>query len=116
MAFWVLVTGGPCALGAAAALAHPITIAAAFFTAPVTTLSPLIGAGHVLALVQAWVQPPVVSELERLADDVVRPLRWWRNRLLRVVLVFLTTTLGTLLGMYFGGYRILAELFGGPPA
>jgi len=116
LAFWVLVTGGPCALGAAAAFAHPITIAAAFFTAPVTTLSPLIGAGHVLALVQAWVQPPVVSEFEQLSEDFLRPLRWWRNRLLRVVLVFLLTTFGTLIGMYIGGYEIFAELFGGPGA
>ena len=116
LAFWILVTGVPCTLGAALAFAHPITIAAAFFTAPVTTLSPLIGAGHVLALVQAWVQPPVVAELERLAEDAMRPLQWWRNRLLRILLVFILTTLGTMLGMYVGGWEIVAELFGGPGA
>jgi pheromone shutdown-related protein TraB len=113
LAFWVLVTGIPCTLGAAAAFAHPITIAAAFFTAPVTTLSPVIGAGHVLALVQAWVQPPLVSEFERLAEDFTRPLQWWRNRLLRVLLVFILTTLGTMLGVYVGGWEIVSKLFGG---
>jgi pheromone shutdown-related protein TraB len=113
MAFWVLVTGIPCTLAAAAAFAHPITIAAAFFTAPVTTLSPVIGAGHVLALVQAWVQPPKVAEFERLADDFTRPLQWWRNRLLRVLLVFILTTLGTMLGVYVGGWEIVSNLFGG---
>ncbi|HEY8156044.1 MAG TPA: TraB/GumN family protein [Myxococcota bacterium] len=113
MAFWVLVTGIPCTLGAAAAFAHPITIAAAFFTAPVTTLSPVIGAGHVLALVQAWVQPPMVAEFERLAEDFTRPLQWWRNRLLRVLLVFILTTLGTMLGVYIGGWEIVSKLFGG---
>jgi pheromone shutdown-related protein TraB len=112
LAFWVLVTGIPCTLGAALALAHPITIAAAFFTAPVTTLSPVIGAGHVLALVQAWVQPPVVGEFERLAEDFARPLQWWRNRLLRVLLVFILTTLGTMLGMYVGGWEIISKLAG----
>jgi pheromone shutdown-related protein TraB len=116
LAFWVVVTGVPCALGAVLALAHPITIVAAFFTAPVTTLSPLIGAGHVLALVQAWVQPPVVAEFERISEDFAHPLRWWRNRLLRVVLVFILTTLGTMLGMYVGGYELFGELFGSPPA
>jgi pheromone shutdown-related protein TraB len=112
LAFWVLVTGIPCTLGAAAAFAHPITIAAAFFTAPVTTLSPVIGAGHVLALVQAWVQPPVVAEFEKLAEDFSRPLQWWRNRLLRVLLVFILTTLGTMLGMYVGGWEIVSKLVG----
>ena len=116
LAFWVLVTGIPCTLGAAAAFAHPITIAAAFFTAPVTTLSPLIGAGHVLALVQAWVQPPVVAEFERLAEDFLRPLQWWRNRLLRVLLVFMLTTLGTMLGVYVGGWEIVSKLLRGPHA
>ena len=113
LAFWALATGIPCALGATVALAHPITIAAAFFTAPVTTLSPLIGAGHVLALVQAWVQPPVVAEFEHIAEDFMHPLRWWRNRLLRVLLVFILTTLGTMLGMYVGGYQIFTQLLGG---
>ena len=116
LAFWILVTGIPCTLGAALAFAHPITIAAAFFTAPVTTLSPMIGAGHVLALVQAWVQPPVVAEFERLAEDVMRPLQWWRNRLLRILLVFTLTTLGAMLGMYVGGWEIVTGLFGGPGA
>ena len=114
LAFWVLVTGIPCTIGAAAAFAHPITIAAAFFTAPVTTLSPVIGAGHVLALVQAWAQPPVVAEFQRLGEDFTHPLRWWRNRLLRVLLVFILTTLGTLLGVYVGGWEIVSNLFGGP--
>lgn len=114
LGFWVLVTGIPCTLGAVAAFAHPITIAAAFFTAPVTTLSPVIGAGHVLALVQAWAQPPVVGEFHRLGEDFTHPLRWWRNRLLRVLLVFILTTLGTMLGMYIGGWEIVSKLFGGP--
>jgi pheromone shutdown-related protein TraB len=116
LAFWGLVTGIPCALGAAAAFAHPITIASAFVTAPITTLTPLLGAGHVLALVQAYVQPPLVAEFESLSDDFMRPLRWWRNRLLRVMLVFILTTLGTLIGMYVGGLEIAAKLFGGPGA
>jgi pheromone shutdown-related protein TraB len=116
LAFWVLVTGLPCTLGAAAAFAHPITIAAAFFTAPLTTLTPVIGAGHVLAFVQAWVQPPLVAELERVGEDFLRPLRWWRNRLLRVFLVFILTTLGTLAGMYVGGWEIVSNLLRGAGA
>jgi pheromone shutdown protein TraB len=97
-------------LGAFLALAHPVTIAAAFFVAPVTTLSPLIGAGHVLAFLQAYVQPPLVSELETVSDDVSRPSAWWRNRLLRIVLVFALTTIGSLTGNYVGGYEIVSNL------
>ena len=72
-----------------------------------TALSPVLGAGHVLALLQAYLVPPVVREFERVADDFGSPLQWWRNRLLRIFLVFLLTTFGALAGNYVG----LAEMF-----
>jgi pheromone shutdown protein TraB len=58
----------------------------------------------------------VVAEFEMLAEDFTRPLQWWRNRLLRVLLVFILTTLGTMLGVYVGGWEIVSNLFGGRSA
>jgi pheromone shutdown-related protein TraB len=109
--FWIVANGIPCTLGAMAALAHPLTIAAAFFVAPVTSLTPVIGAGYVLAFLQAYVQPPVVKELERLTEDIGVASRWWRNRMLRIFLVFVLTTLGSLIGTYVGGFEIVKNLF-----
>ncbi len=48
-----------------------------------------------------------VREVEHVADDFGSPLQWWRNRLLRIFLVFLLTTFGALAGNYVG----LAEMF-----
>lgn len=98
LALWIVANGVPTTLGALAALAHPVVIASAFFVAPVTSLIPVIGAGYVLAFVQAYLVPPIVREFETLTEDVVSLARWWRSRLLRILLVFLTTTLGSLLG------------------
>jgi len=109
--YWIVANGVPCTLGALIAFAHPVTIAAAFFVAPVTSLTPVIGAGYVLAFVQAYVAPPMVKELEHLTDDISVPRQWWRNRMLRVFLVFLLTTLGSLIGTYVGGYEIIKNLF-----
>ncbi len=109
--YWIVANGVPSTLGAAAALAHPVTIAAAFFVAPITSLTPVIGAGYVLAFLQAWLQPPFVWELEHVADEAASPRRWWRNRLLRILLVFVLTTIGSLIGTYVGGYEILSNLF-----
>jgi pheromone shutdown-related protein TraB len=109
--FWVLANGIPCGLGAALALAHPGTVLAAFLAAPVTSLTPVIGAGYVTAFVQAWLRPPRVAELRRVGEDSIAPRRWWRNRLLRIFLVFLLTTLGSLLGTFVGGAEILRNLF-----
>ena len=108
---YVLATGLPTSLGAAAALAHPLTIALAFAVAPITVLSPAIGAGHVLAFLEAWLLPPRVAELESVMSDAGSPRRWWSNRLLRCLLVFVFTTLGAMGGAYVGLYELLRALF-----
>lgn len=110
--FWVLATGLPGLAGAVVALAHPLTLVATFCSAPITALSPLLGVGYVAAFVQAWVRPPLVRELQSVTDDVRVPRRWWANRLLRIGLVFLLTTLGTSLGVLVGTAEILSSLFG----
>jgi pheromone shutdown-related protein TraB len=109
--FWVLANGIPATIGAALAVAHPGVMGSAFAVAPVTSLIPVIGAGYVLAFLQAWLAPPIVSEFESVADDFAAPSRWWRSRLLRIFLVFILTTLGSLIGTYVGGYEIFSNLF-----
>ncbi len=111
LGFWILANGIPSALGAAIALAHPWTILAAFLAAPWTSLTPVIGAGYVTAFVQAWLRPPRVADFETLAEDASRFGRWWRNRVLKVLLAFLLPGLGSVIGTYVGGARILAALF-----
>jgi pheromone shutdown-related protein TraB len=109
--FWIVANGVPSTIGALAALAHPLTIVSAFFVAPVTSLIPVIGAGYVLAFLQAYLAPPVVGEFESVADDATSPRRWWSNRLLRIMLVFVLTTIGSIIGTYVGGAEIVSNLF-----
>ena len=71
---------------AIAAMAHPLTIAAAFFVAPVTSLTPVIGAGYVLAFVQAWLRPPKVAEFETVSEDIAG-LRGWLGQVTKVFIV-----------------------------
>lgn len=108
--FWILATGLPGLVGAAVALAHPLTLLATFLSAPITTLSPLLGVGYVAALVQAYVRPPLVREIQSVADDIRVPARWWSNRLLRICLVFLLSTIGTSVGTIVGTTEILSNL------
>ena len=109
--FWILANGIPCAIGAVLALAHPLTIAAAFVSAPITSLTPVIGAAYVTAFVQAWVRPPVVKEFQTVGDDVSVVRKWWQNRLLRVFLAFLLPGIGSMLGSVVGGIEIFSNLF-----
>jgi pheromone shutdown-related protein TraB len=108
--FWILITGIPSALGATLAAGHPATIAAGFLAAPITSLSPLVGVGYVTALVQAYFRPPRVRDFQHVSEEMAGFSTWWRNRLLRVFLAFVLPTLGTIVGVYVGGARILREL------
>jgi len=109
--FWVLANGIPAAIGAIISLGHPATIVSAFCAAPITSLTPVIGAGYVTAFVQTYFKPPLVKEFPTLWDDLARPSGWWRNRLLRIFLVFILTTLGSMIGTWVGGAQILSNLF-----
>ncbi len=107
--YWILANGIPSALGAIIALAHPLTIISVFFAAPLTSLTPVIGAGYVAAFVQAYFSPPKVKEFESLTDDFNNIKMWWKNRLLKVFLVFILTSLGSALGTYVGAYKIISN-------
>ena len=110
--FWVLANGIPAAIGAIVALGHPLTVLLAFVSAPITSLSPVIGVGYLTGFLQAWLKPPLVRELSTVLDDIGEARGWWSNRLLRIVLVFFLTTVGSLIGTFVGGAEIVRNLAG----
>ena len=57
-----------------------------------TSLCPLIGIGIVAGIVQAWVYKPKVEDLQNMNTDVSSFKGWYKNRLLRVLLVFLLSS------------------------
>lgn len=108
--YWILANGIPASIGAALALAHPLTTIGAFAAAPITSLTPVIGAGYVTAFIQVMTRPPVVREFETVGNDMASVFGWWRNKLLRVFLVFFLTGIGSAIGTYVGGYEIIKTL------
>ncbi len=95
---WFLANGILTSLGAAIAFGHPLTVATAFVAAPFTSLNPTIGAGFVTGMVQACVASPTVRDLEQVSEDMATLRGWWSNRMTRVMLVFLFSSLGSALG------------------
>jgi pheromone shutdown-related protein TraB len=108
--YWILANGIPSAIGGVLAFANPLTVLGAFVAAPITSLTPVIGAGYVAAFIQVMRTPPVVKEFETVGDDMGTVKGWWKNKLLRVFLVFLFTGLGSAIGTYVGGYEIVKNL------
>ncbi len=110
--YWFLANAIPSGIGGLLAFAHPLTTLAAFFAAPFTSLTPVIGAGYVAAFVQTWFVPPTVHEIQTVGEAIGTLKGWWTNRLLRILLVFLLTTLGSVIGTWVGGFEIVSNLVG----
>jgi pheromone shutdown-related protein TraB len=106
---WILANGLLAALGTAIAFGHPLAVATAFVAAPITSLNPTIGAGMVTGLVQAFIAAPTVRDMESVGDDLANFRGWWGNRMTRVLLVFVFSSLGSAIGTIVA-FRWLADL------
>jgi len=109
---WVLINGTLSAVGALLAAAHPLTVVTAFVAAPITSLNPTVGAGMVTAAAEIYLRKPEVGDFSQLRHDTITFKGWWRNRVSRTLLVFLFSTLGSAIGTYLAGFRIVERLAG----
>jgi len=107
---WVLINGSLAATGAALAGGHPLSVLTGFLAAPLTSLNPTIGVGMATAGVELSLRRPSVGDFSRLRSDVSHYTGWWRNRVSRVLLVFMLSTLGSIIGTYVAGFRIVEKL------
>jgi pheromone shutdown-related protein TraB len=98
--WWILANATLAGLGAACALAHPLTILAAILASPLTSLNPMVAAGWVAGLVEIFMGKPKVRDFEALADDIGSLKGFWRNKITRILLVVVFTNLGSSLGTF----------------
>jgi pheromone shutdown-related protein TraB len=113
----VLVTiavtmSGFAALGSILALAHPLTILVAIVAAPIAGFfHPLVHVAYFTGVSEAMLRRPRVSDLERLTDDAMTFTGYYKNRLLRILLVALLSTIGATIGMWATLPVILKSFF-----
>ncbi|UCG13668.1 MAG: TraB/GumN family protein [Deltaproteobacteria bacterium] len=98
--WWVLANGVLAGLGAAIALGHPLTILSAVLASPLTSLNPMIAAGWVSGLVEAFFGRPKVRDFENLPEDISSLKGFWRNKITRILLVVVFTNIGSSLGTF----------------
>lgn len=107
---WVIWNGALAAIGTIIAAGHPLTILVAFLGAPITSLCPLVGVGLLTGIVQALVKKPKVRDMETLSDDAATVKGFYSNRITRVLLVFVLSSLGSSIGTFAAGATIVKEL------
>ncbi len=113
--WWILANGILAGIGAMIALAHPITILSSILAAPLTSLNPMIAAGWVSGLVEAFSRKPKVRDLETLPDDILSVRGFWKNNVTRILLVVVFTNLGSSLGTFIAFPFIVKVLIGAAP-
>jgi len=100
---WVLWNGIFSAVGTIIAAGHPLTVLVSFVAAPITSLDPLVGIGFVTGIVQAAIKKPKVADMETLQSDASSVKGFYKNRILRVLLVFVLSSLGCMIAKFFVG-------------
>ena len=109
---WVAWTAGLAALGALLARGHVLSILTAAVAAPLKPFRPGLPPGMFSALVEVHLRKPAYPDFLALRDDAQTMAGWYRNRVCRVVLVFMLTNIGSMVGVWISGAAILRKLFG----
>ncbi|NLF45890.1 MAG: TraB/GumN family protein [Syntrophomonadaceae bacterium] len=107
---WVLWTGSLAALFTALSFGHPLSILTSFVAAPFTTLNPVLACGWISGLVEAAIRKPAVEDLQNVGEDILSIKGFYRNRLLRTLLVIVMTNLGASIGTFVAGADIIKHL------
>jgi pheromone shutdown-related protein TraB len=98
--WWLLANGVLAGIGALVALAHPLTVLSSVLAAPLTSLNPMIAAGWVSGMVEAFSRKPKVIDFERLQEDIHSLRGFWKNKITRILLVVVFTNIGSSLGTF----------------
>ncbi|MBQ0166341.1 MAG: TraB/GumN family protein [Treponema sp.] len=109
---WLLWNGSLAALGTLIAAGHPLAILVGFVGAPVATLNPVIGIGLFTGIVQAWAKKPKIEDMEHLNEDAGSMKTFYKNRILRVLLVFFLSSIGGAIGNFIAVPTLIANLAG----
>jgi len=110
LATWALYTGGLAGLGALLAGSHPLSILTAIVVAPFKPFRLSIPTGAFAALVETRLRRPAYRDFLQLRDDAQTLKGWYRNRVTRVVLTFMLTNIGSMLGLWLTGFTVYGKL------
>lgn len=106
---YVLFTGIGAGLGATLALGHPISILVAAVAAPTKILHAPIASGWFAGFAEAKLRTPKVADFQSI-KHIETFGEFWRNGVVRVLLVTALTNLGAMVGNVLTGLYIAGKL------
>lgn len=79
-------------------------------TAPFFVLNPVLGVGLFAGIWQATFKAPKVKDFENINNDALTLKGWYKNRILKCLVAFVMSSLGSIFGSLVGFPFILAKL------
>ncbi|EIV0123376.1 TraB/GumN family protein, partial [Enterococcus faecalis] len=104
---WGIWNGGVAALFTVLALANPLTVITSLVLAPLATLLPMVSIGVFSAIVEATIRKPKVHDFQTMDEDLLSIKKIYKNRVLRIFLVFILASIGGTVGNIIGGLDII---------
>lgn len=95
---WGIWNGGVAALFTVLALANPLTVITSLVLAPLATLLPMVSIGVFSAIVEATIRKPKVHDFQTMDEDLLSIKKIYKNRVLRIFLVFILASIGGTVG------------------
>lgn len=110
LGWWLLLSAGGAFLSTFLLRTHIYTSLVTLITAPIGTLSPFLAVGIFAALTEGYKRPPHAKDFETLADDVSSVKMWTKNKVLRLLLIFIVTNLVSSIGTFIALGGIISKL------
>ena len=108
---FVVFNGTLAALGTLLAFGHPVSVLVAFVAAPISILSPVLATGWFAGLSEAYMRKPKVTDFMNLQDDAMKLKGWWKNRVLRILLVVMMANIFASFGSIVYSIDLFKNLF-----
>jgi len=108
---FIVFNGSLAALGTLLAFGHPVSILTAFIAAPIGILSPVLATGWFAGLAEAYMRKPKVNDFMNLQDDAMHLKGWWKNRVLRILLVVMMANIFASFGSIMTSIDLFKNLF-----
>ncbi len=110
IAKWSLFASSGAAIASLIIGAHPLSALAAFLSAPIAALHPILAVGFVAAFAEATLRKPTVKDVERISEDIQSFKGWRSNQFIRILALVLVANLGSVVGQIISGLSIVKNL------
>lgn len=103
---WIIWNGSLAALGVLLGRGHILTILTAFVVAPLSSLNPAIAAGWFAGLAEAYLKKPQVKDFQKLSEGItIKDI--YTNKVTHVLLIVILANLGSMIGTAVGGASLI---------